>query len=167
MATPLSLLLILPIAALSSCSLLDGGPDVSEPLPPQPRCAGGTSAPLSPALVTRTFRRHGLTVHRIPRDDWCGPDRAAVLSNQADHPDNVNAAVEEREGWYTCVLYKKSQRKDYQRNLDHEANSPIGSSHGEWAVANVACSLYPSSDDRADAQLHAFDVAMTDLATHA
>ena len=88
-----------------------------------------------------------------------------MLSNQVDFVANADEAVHAREGWYSCVLYKRSHQNGLTSNLDHDANASIaGSKHAEWDLENLSCSLYPSSSEHWDEQIHRFDLAVIDLA---
>jgi len=169
MITARAVVLLGVLLAATGCSAnsgwdFGGGADDIPAAPPKPRCAGGAAKPFTAAVVARTFRQHGFTVRLLDRDDSCGKDRAVVISNKRGDDSETDDRVGDREGWYTCVLYKRSQTSGYERNLEHEPNSPIGPVHGEWALANVACSYYASDDDHRLDQTRTFDRAMAGLA---
>ena len=157
-----SSLILIVILGTVACSTIE--PDDPGTPTPQLSCDTGKRNPITPAMLRAVLRRHGLTVWSLKHDNWCAPGRT-VLSNQRAFSIKTDETVYKYEGWYVCLLEQRSSHKGFESNLDHAANSTIaGSKHAEWELENLSCSLYPSSNEHWDEQIHGLDEALIELA---
>jgi hypothetical protein len=128
-------------------------------------CAGGRARPIAPSLVIAALKTQGFHASSSTTSDLCGAFDPSVRGAEVAAYE-VSTAQEHGQPWVSCILRRGPLwGHELRKDLDAAPDSPIFSGRkAEVSFENVECSIYPSDDDRADAEIRRFSAAIDAIA---
>jgi hypothetical protein len=149
-----------------SRSVTSGSPTGStseDDVPPEARCAGGKTRPLSLENVIDAGRERGITLDDDP--ECTDPTVARRASNIRFYGDKKNSderdEIEKREGLVMCDLRAEPDSPPTVKRIRYS-----GDEETHFELLNVGCTIYPERAS-AEEQVRRLEQVMEDLAKNA